>query len=144
MDGLAPVGATQSSGTASAALSNLGIPNRDNSKPMGLDITPRAKGGGYGPGWLLTGEMGPELKFETRSGFVATNRQLRQMSDMSDRASRPAQASGGSQVVQHITHQINATGLSVEELIGELKRRERQASSSALFDRVPSTGFAGR
>jgi phage-related tail protein len=144
MDAPAPVGATQSSGTNSAALSNLGIANRANSKPMGLDITPRAKGGGYRPGWLLTGEMGPELKFETRSGFVATNRQLRQMADMSDRASRPAPASGGAQVVQNITHQINATGLSVDELIGELKRRERQASSSALFDRVPGTGFAGR
>jgi hypothetical protein len=216
MDVPAPVGATQ--GSTSDAISNLGIPGRNNNKPKGLDITPRANGGGYDPGWLLTGEVGPELKFETRSGFVATNRQLRQMAELSDRAvslpsvvgrnasqpidaklsapqlarsssvrplgatgarplpqpsrvgfTRPAVAlaerkmpalpesppsstgtlqsgSSGSdrQVVQHITHQINATGLSVEELIGELKRRERQASSSALFDRVPGTGFAGR
>jgi hypothetical protein len=144
MDAPAPVGATQ--GSTSDAISNLGIPGRPPSgrSPYGIPLQTNADGGEYRPGWHLTGELGPELKFETRSGFVATNRQLRQMSDMSDRASRPAQASGGSQVVQHITHQINATGLSVEELISELKRRERQASSSALFDRVPSTGFAGR
>lgn len=144
MDGPAPVGATQ--GSTSDAISNLGIPGRAPSgrSPYGIPLQTNADGGAYRPGWHLTGELGPELKFETRSGFVATNRQLRQMADISDRASRPAPASGGSQVVQNITHQINATGLSVEELIGELKRRERQASSSALFDRVPGTGFAGR
>ncbi|WP_392336534.1 phage tail tape measure protein [Loktanella salsilacus] len=144
MDGPAPVGATQ--GSTSAAIANLGIPGGAPSgrSPYGIPLQTNAAGGEYRPGWHLTGELGPELKFETRSGFVATNRQLRQMADMSDRASRPAPASGGSQVVQHITHQINATGLSVDELIGELKRRERQASSSALFDRVPGTGFAGR
>jgi hypothetical protein len=173
MDAPAPVGATQ--GSTSDAIFNLGIPGRPPSgrAPYGVPLQTNADGGEYRPGWHLTGELGPELKFETRSGFVATNRQLRQMADMSDRAvgnlSRPNLAAGNRrmralpqnlgdrsgdarpgasgndrQVVQHITHQINATGLSVEELIGELKRRERQASSSALFDRVPGTGFAGR
>ena len=144
MDGPAPVGATQSSGSTSAAVSNLGIPGKP-TRSMGSFLQTNADGGRYGPGWHLTGEKGPELKFETRSGFVATNRQLRQMADLSDRASAGAgRSGGGAQIVQHITHQINATGLSVEQLISELKRRERQASSSALFDRVPGTGLAGR
>jgi len=239
MDAPAPVGGTQ--GSTSDAISNLGIPGRPPSgrAPYGVPLQMNADGGEYRPGWHLTGELGPELKFETRSGFVATNRQLRQMAELSDRAAslppavrrnasqpldgklsapqparassarplgaalarplptrsetprpttarpgaglgarpqpgrvgftRPAAAlsdrkmralpeapatssaelrsgSSGSdrQVVQHITHQINATGVSVEELINELKRRERQAASSALFDRVPGTGFAGR
>ena len=39
----------------------------------------RAVGGSFLPGALLVGEKGPEMRFEDRAGFIATNRQLREM-----------------------------------------------------------------
>ena len=48
-------------------------------------VQARAGGGAFGPGWLLTGEEGPELEYRTRSGFIAHHGQLRRMADMSDR-----------------------------------------------------------
>lgn len=45
-----------------------------------------ALGGAFRPGWHLTGEMGPELKFENRSGYVANNRAMRQLASYADRA----------------------------------------------------------
>jgi hypothetical protein len=45
-----------------------------------------ALGGPFRPGWHLTGELGPELKFENRSGYVANNRALRQLAGYADRA----------------------------------------------------------
>ena len=46
----------------------------------------RARGGGwYKPGWLLTGEQGPELRYATEGGFIAHNRALRSMLDMASR-----------------------------------------------------------
>lgn len=60
-----------------------------------------ALGGPFRPGWHLTGELGPELKFENRSGYVANNRAMRQLADYADRASSllarptaPAQRAG--------------------------------------------------
>ncbi|WP_299298125.1 hypothetical protein [uncultured Tateyamaria sp.] len=44
-----------------------------------------ALGGPFHPGWHLTGELGPELKFENRSGYVANNRALRQLAGYADR-----------------------------------------------------------
>ncbi|RYH04137.1 phage tail tape measure protein [Salipiger sp. IMCC34102] len=144
---------TLDSGGSETSLMELVAPTQVTPEEAG--IRPNARGGSYGRGWHLTGEHGPELKFETRSGFVATNRQLRDLAEMSDRAaaaprerSAPASpapsASSAPSIVQNITHQINAAGLSVEQLIAELKRRERQAASGALYDRVPRTGLAGR
>jgi hypothetical protein len=42
-----------------------------------------ASGGPFGPGWHLTGEKGPELKFENRAGYVANNRAMRQLANFS-------------------------------------------------------------
>lgn len=47
----------------------------------------RASGGWYKPGWLLTGEQGPELRYATEGGFIAHNRALRGMLDMAARTS---------------------------------------------------------
>lgn len=44
-----------------------------------------ALGGPFRPGWHLTGELGPELKFENRAGYVANNRALRQIAGYADR-----------------------------------------------------------
>lgn len=48
-------------------------------------VQARASGGWYKPGWLLTGEQGPELRYATESGFIAHNRALRNMMDMASR-----------------------------------------------------------
>jgi hypothetical protein len=48
-------------------------------------VQTNALGGPFRPGWHLTGEMGPELKFENRSGYVANNRAMRQLADYADR-----------------------------------------------------------
>lgn len=42
-------------------------------------VQARAVGGSFLPGATLVGERGPELRFESRAGFIATNRQLREM-----------------------------------------------------------------
>lgn len=39
----------------------------------------RAVGGYFGRGPVLVGERGPELRFEDRAGYIATNRRLREM-----------------------------------------------------------------
>jgi TP901 family phage tail tape measure protein len=49
-------------------------------------VQARARGGRYGPGWLLTGEQGPELRYENEGGFIAHNRQLNNMLGMAQRA----------------------------------------------------------
>lgn len=52
----------------------------------GGPVQARASGGAYGPGWLLTGEQGPELRYANEGGFIAHNRALREMVAMSERA----------------------------------------------------------
>ena len=53
-------------------------------------VQERAGGGSFNPGWLLTGERGPELEYRTRGGFIAHNRALRSMLAMSQAAARTA------------------------------------------------------
>lgn len=54
--------------------------------PSAIDgLQKNALGGAYRPGWHLTGEMGPELKFENRSGYVANNRAMRQLASYAGR-----------------------------------------------------------
>ncbi|SDG19510.1 phage tail tape measure protein [Sulfitobacter delicatus] len=68
----------------SASLRNLpgGAPATNSS---GSPVQARAKGGAFRPGWLLTGEEGPELEYRTEGGFIAHNRALRNMLDMATR-----------------------------------------------------------
>ncbi len=58
-------------------------PNADFIGPMPPQA--RASGGWFKPGWLLTGEQGPELRYATEGGFIAHNRALRGMLDMASR-----------------------------------------------------------
>ena len=53
-------------------------------------VQARASGGAYKPGWLLTGEQGPELRYATEGGFIAHNRALRGMVAMSERVRQTA------------------------------------------------------
>lgn len=66
--------------TQRARLKAMGVPD-DKLPPMQAN----ALGGPFRPGWHLTGELGPELKFENRSGYVANNRALRQLAGYADR-----------------------------------------------------------
>jgi hypothetical protein len=151
---------------------------RERLKAMGVPedklppLQKRALGGPFGPGWSLTGELGPELKFENRSGYVANNRAMRQLagyadriggmmapqrpssrgSAMSDRInalfSRAAGAvrasSASNQVTQNISYTINAAGASADEIIRLIERKSRQAAGNGLYDRASAIGPYGR
>ncbi len=70
----------------------------DAQKLYGIKPQKNALGGPFRPGWHLTGELGPELKFENRSGYVANNRAMRQLAGYADRVGsvmRPAQRTAG-------------------------------------------------
>ena len=51
-------------------------------------VQERASGGPFNPGWLLTGENGPELEYRSRGGFIAHNQALRNMAAMSQTVAR--------------------------------------------------------
>lgn len=53
---------------------------------VGTGVPKRAVGGPFRAGPVLVGERGPELRFEHRAGFIATNRQLGQMVALATRA----------------------------------------------------------
>ena len=116
----------------------------------GPRLQTNALGGVFGRGWHLTGEKGPELKFENRSGYVANNRALRQLAGFAERAASIGMPKGGGieaagqRVVQNITYTINAAGASAEEVIRLIERKSHQAATNGLFDRVPATGPYGR
>ena len=90
-----------------------------------------ALGGPFRPGWHLTGELGPELKFENRSGYVANNRAMRQLAGYADRL--------GSVMSQPRTSRRRA-GAVMERASRVLASRDRAA------ERQPSaaTGMASR
>lgn len=100
---------------------------------------------------MLRGERGPELTYENRAGWVADARATRRLAGYADRiagvmrpgAGQPALASAAGATHNHY-YSVNATGVSADEVIARLDRRARLASSAALFDRVPETGFSGR
>jgi hypothetical protein len=54
----------------------------------GAAVQERARGGSFAPGWLLTGENGPELEYRTRGGFIAHNQALQNMVAMSETVAR--------------------------------------------------------
>lgn len=55
----------------------------------GEGVQERAAGGAFGRGVTLTGERGPELRYNNRGGFIAHNRALQDMLDMAGRAMIP-------------------------------------------------------
>lgn len=58
-------------------------------------VQARAVGGNFGPGFLLTGERGPELEYRTRGGFIAHNGQLQEMIRRTDAIRRNVQSARG-------------------------------------------------
>lgn len=112
-----------------------------------------ALGGAFAKGWHLTGEKGPELKFENRAGYVADNRAMRRLASHADRvsnlfggngAARTAATTAASGVTQQMTIHINAAGASAAEVIAILDRRTRSAAQGGLYDRPPLPGPYGR
>ncbi|MEY8099022.1 hypothetical protein AB9F29_16595 [Falsihalocynthiibacter sp. S25ZX9] len=125
------------------------------------NLQTNALGGPFGSGWHLTGERGPELKFENRAGYVANNRALRQAVTMSDRLAgnspmaarlsgmggRSGARSGGAPnqgVTQSITNHFHAAGVSASELLELAERKMRKQAQGGLYDRAPSSGPFGR
>ncbi len=62
---------------------------------LGGGVQARASGGSFRPGWLLTGERGPEIEYRSRGGYIAHNRALRNMAALSGAAARGAALSAG-------------------------------------------------
>ncbi|SMX27302.1 hypothetical protein TRP8649_01405 [Pelagimonas phthalicica] len=140
----------------------------------GSAVTKRALGGPFNPGWTLTGELGPELKFENRAGYVADNRAMRQLADyagkvgsviggrskrltapsgLSERvnalfskAATMAQSAAAQAVTQHVTknYTIHAANADAYEVVRLLKQEDKRDHHNGLFDRVPATGLHGR
>ena len=56
--------------------------------PAPANVPHAAVGGLFRPGPLVVGERGPELRFESRAGFIATNRQYERLRRASESISR--------------------------------------------------------
>jgi hypothetical protein len=135
---------------SSATPDLIGIAAGNTGQPA---VKPQANalGGVFGRGWHLTGEKGPELKFENRAGYVADNRAMRQLASYADRAAGLVSGSGvpavrgdGGGGAKSVVININAAGASAAEVIAMIERRTRTLVSGGLFDRVPATGPYGR
>lgn len=109
------------------------------SDPMGNGIPQRAVGGYFGRGPVVVGERGPELRFENRAGFIATNRQLR---GLSEAAASALSGGGGGSRGQAVATQINLGGITVNAAPGmdvmavarEVERMFNQRLRGALYD----------
>jgi len=146
-DGIKKVGSWVGLGDGPAVSSGTGGAGGREVPPGRGGVQRRALGGGYGPGWRLVGEQGPELEYKDRGGFIAHNGALQRLSEMAQGA-RSGMASAGAgasraaaSVVQNIT--INAQGLSAAQVASEIQRRGRAASNGALFDQPLGFGQYG-
>lgn len=85
-------------------------------------VQARAQGGAFTPGWLLTGEKGPELRYTHQGGYIAHNRALRAMLAMSGLARRNVSFAQG----------------RLHALLGQLLgRRSSTLAPQVLGDRAP-------
>ncbi len=121
--------------------------------PAGVGPNRRfAMGGAFSKGPIMVGEKGPEIRFEDRAGFIANNRQTQQLAARAARVnsllSKPMSSgrsgggsSSGGDFIQNIN--IDATGMTPDELVKALERHKRQASSNGLYDRVSAVGTFG-
>lgn len=84
-------------------------------------IPARAVGGPFGAGPVLVGERGPEVRFEERAGFIATNRQLGHMAGMAARIAALGGALAGAP----------AAALPIDDLLPSAARMGSGASGSS-------------
>ncbi len=122
--------------------------------------TPRAQGGSFAPGLLLVGERGPELRYESRGGFIAHHNALCGLVDLSQRAQAlaglimgagagpelagqmapamaPVAAATGARQINHQPHYnivINGSGLDAAQLRAAVKAELNAAARRARAD----------
>ena len=97
----------------------------------------RAVGGYFGRGPVVVGERGPELRFENRAGFIATNRQLRGLSEAASSALSGGGGSRGQAAPQISLGGITvnaAPGMDVMAVAREVERMINQRLRGALYD----------
>ena len=117
-----------------------------------------AQGGTFSPGLIMVGERGPELRYESRGGFIAHNNALRGLVDMSARAATlagmvmasgpgpamadpsaaaiAAPASGPRQIsyAPHYNIAINGSGLDAAQLRAAVRAELDAAARRARAD----------
>lgn len=98
---------------------------------IGEAVPGRAVGGSFRAGPVLVGERGPELRFENRGGFIATNRQLGQMASMASRIA----ALGG------VLSAAPAAALSLEDLIPAAGRASADQAAPSMDARIDVGGI---
>ena len=79
--GAAPPGTTTPPALTGGSTPYTSIPSATDM----LGLQGRARGGAFRPGWLLTGEDGPELEYRSEGGFIAHHGALRGMLAMAER-----------------------------------------------------------
>lgn len=90
-----------------------------------------AVGGSFRAGPIVVGERGPELRFENRGGFIATNRQLGQMASMASRIA----ALGG------VLSAAPAAALSLEDLLPAAGRAPADMAAPSADARIDVGGI---
>lgn len=131
--------------TVKSYLPSFGGAEGVTSDPMGSGIPMKAVGGAFNRGPVIVGERGPELRFENRAGFIATNRQMHDMAGLADRVLGVA-ARGAEAVREVIAPQIDVGGITIHAAQGmdpraiadEVMRRLRDAQRGALYDGIPA------
>lgn len=121
-------------------------------------VPARAQGGTFFPGPLLVGERGPEMRYESRGGFIAHNNALRGLIALSQRArslagmamaegggdfgaaSMPIPVSAPAGRARQISHEphynivINGSGLDAAQLRAAVRAELQAASRRAAAD----------
>jgi hypothetical protein len=129
------IGITPGSGSSAGRLEDRAPPViGDGAAPVvstgsGSRVQARAKGGAFRPGAVLVGEEGPELRYESRGGYIADAE-----------ATRGILGGGGRTVVNNLTVNVSTKERSIREIAQELARETGQATRRALYD--PMTGGA--
>lgn len=104
------------------------------------NVRGKAVGGSFPKGPVIVGERGPELRFEDRAGFIATNRQLERMrgaAEVVSRAAAPqfARAPAAAPRINLGGITINApAGMDPRRIADEVMRTIEARMRGALFD----------
>lgn len=118
-----------------------------------------ANGGSFAPGLIMVGERGPELRYESRGGFIAHNNALRGLVDLSARAAAlagvvmgagpgaamadpasptiPVARAGGAPQISYEPHYniaINGSGLDAAQLRAAIRAEMDAADRRARAD----------
>ncbi|MGS4946627.1 hypothetical protein ACVDG3_14190 [Meridianimarinicoccus sp. RP-17] len=146
-EALNEIGVTPASGSSAVRLENRPPPAVGTGDEgtvatgSGSRVQARAKGGPFRPGAVLVGEDGPELRYESRAGYIADARATRDILNGSQDGAAD-QVAPSSQTVIHQTFNITATTRerSAADIATEIMRRAKQESRRALYDTMSGAG----